>query len=210
MFFSSSGFRRLASLRIVPLPFGSGEKAYILAADASASGPCVPEDWRKLETAACEGLSAFASRFMGPNAAERGASLASKAADAFDAALETARGRGLKTIFAVVPLDPLIQRMQTRTPEADSSRLYSEVCASIAKMFSLNGSVVPLPRDRVGILLASQSVPDSGLVLHQVSSGLGRQFLGLGNLPLAAERVLDPSLGDFDLGDLYQSEREGS
>ncbi len=211
MFFSSSEFLGIGTIRLVPLPYGEGKSALILSAEAAGSerDAAVPGGWPDIESSISGKLRSYASRFM--RTAEQGAAAPSfeEAKSAFDLALSTAHGRSLKTSFIVIPLDGAIDAIKKNSPRADSYRLFAEARAAIARMFPIRGSVIELPGFRIGVLLASQVAPDPALILHQASKGLGRLFSGLGGAELEAERVLDPSSREFKLEDLFRSLREG-
>lgn len=211
MYFSNREFRVLAALRIFPIALGQGAKAYLLCADVDqAIGPIAPMNWRGLAEKAAEGLIDYTSRFRtSPSPGIDGPST-EKALDSFAAALETARNRGLKTLFLVAPLAPLVETLRSKTPQAERERILAESRTALSRMFPIAGSVVPLSGDRVGILLASQAAPDADLILHQVSRCLGRIFLDSERFPVEAERVLDPASADFRLEEFLGPARAGA
>jgi hypothetical protein len=211
MFFSSSEFRDIGAIRLIPLPFGDGKTALILSVERAGSerDAAVPGGWPDIETSVSGKLRAYASRFMHASGAEPSSASFEDAKASFNGALSTAHGRSLKTSFIVIPLSQAIEAIKEKTPRADGYRLFAEACAALTRMFPIHGSVVGLPRFRVGILLASQVAPDPGLILHQISKGLGRHFSSLGDFSLKTEQTLDPSSRDFKLEELFKSEREG-
>jgi hypothetical protein len=211
MFFSSGEFRSIGTIRLIPIPFVEGRSACILSTESAGSerDVAVPGGWPDIESIVSGKLRAYAARFLAPAADRRPAPSFEEAKASFWSALSTAHGRQLKTRFMVLSLGALIDEVKENTPRADAFRLFTDACAALSRMFPIRGSVIELPRFRVGVLLASQVAPDPALILHQASKGLGRLFSSLGTVSLEAERILDPSSRDFKLDELFDGGREG-
>jgi hypothetical protein len=211
MFFSSGAFRSIGAIRLIPVAYGDGRGAFILSADPAGSelDAAVPGGWPDIEPILSGKLRAYAARFLSPSSEKRAVRSSEEAKASFRSALSTAQGRQLKTSLMVIPLGALIGEIKGKTPRADEQRLFSDAASALARMFPIHGSVIELPGFRVGVLLASQVAPDPALILHQASKGLGRLFSSAGAPILEAERILDPSSGDFKLDALFEVGREG-
>jgi hypothetical protein len=210
MFLSSSEYRRLGSMRLIPLAFGQDDTAYLISLESqgNARQAVVPDEWNTLNAFLCERLSIHASRFsQGSGITDK--SLSESKAGLFSL-IGSAKHGGQRSVFVIFSLSPLMQAVQAKTPQADVFRLFTEACATLSRMFASPESLVVLPRQRIGVLLSSQVKPDPELILHQMAGSLQRLFSKLERFSLIPERVIEANPPATALDDFFAEEIRAS
>jgi hypothetical protein len=178
IYFSHRDFSGIASMRVLPLPVGADQQAYILSLEDSALGtsPAAPRDWGMLGPLIGERLAAFRKRLKstGSDAADPGSDEAASIRQAIlDGAVE-ARNKGLKALFMIVPMDGFLDAACSFSPLIERYRLFEETCGLISRILPPPGKVLPLPRFHAGILACSLSASDPELLLAQLGASLAR------------------------------------
>ncbi len=207
MFFSSSDYRRLAALRIIPIPYGEAACAYLISVESRpwSIDKAVPMEWNMLKAFIGERLSIHAQRFGSSQLAGGGG--AEGGAAALLELLKAATQRAQKSVYVVFSFLPLIEAITAKNPQADGYRLYSEAFAALSRMLAPPGSMLALPHFRIGMLISSQVKPDTELILHRMAGTLSRLFSSLDKVSLIPETSVDLNDSPQALQALLEKER---
>jgi hypothetical protein len=215
IFLSHRDFRSARSMRVLALPLGQADAAYLVSLDRRdfLVDEAVPRDWNDVRALLGERLSIFRAKFRAsPLPGDDAASASDRALEMKEriaAAAADAKSKGMSSLFVAVPFGALIDSVCSGAPDADPYRIFSETMSAISRIVPSPGLVLSLPRFRAGILFCTSSKPDAELFLAQLGSSLSRILSRSGGLRLSAEASFDPSSGGSCMESLFRLERQG-
>jgi hypothetical protein len=215
IFLSHRDFRSVRSMRVLALPLGQADAAYLVSLDRRdfPDDEAVPRDWDQLRALLGERLSVFRAKFRAsPLPGDAAASASDRALEMKERialAAADAKSKGLSSLFVAVPFGALIDLICADAPDADPYRIFSETMSAISRIVASPGLVLALPRFRAGILFSTSSKPDAEIFLSQLGSSLSRILSRSGSLRLEAEASFDPASGASCMESLFRLERQG-
>jgi hypothetical protein len=215
IFLSHRDFRSVRSMRLLALPLGQADAAYVLSLDRRdfPDDEAAPRDWDQVRALLGERLSIYRAKFRAsPLPGDEAASASDRALEMREriaAAAADAKSKGMSSRFLAVPFGAIIDSVCADAPGADPFRIFSETMSAISRIVPSPGLVLALPRFRAGILFCTSSKPDAELFLAQLGSSVSRILSSPGSLRLEAEAGFDPSSGGSEMESLFRLERQG-